>query len=72
MIAKRFNAARQSRTGKLHFFVMFCSARQINFAAASSVGNDPLVFVAFRRLLFNDSIALVRNGREIIFRISWG
>ena len=59
MMEKRFKAAGQSMIGMVHFLLMFFIAQYINFMAAMSLGNDPLVLVTFRSEKFKDSMALV-------------
>src|SRR6266481_8998334 len=58
-IAKRCKAAFQFCTGMVHFLAMCSRARYSSFIAASWLGNDPLVLITLRKLIFSDSTALV-------------
>ena len=45
--------------GIVHFFAIFRKAQDSSLKAPSSLGNEPLVSMTFRKLIFNDAIAFV-------------
>ncbi len=59
MIAKACIAPLQFRIGIVDFFEILRQAKYKSLNAASSFGNEALVFITFRKLIFSDSMAFV-------------